>query len=447
MAEVLVTAMPFSGHVIPLTHVAEALVRAGHRVRFHTGSRFTQSVRAAGAQELPWRHAPDFDEHDLSATFPATGRGGPLGFLANLEHVFLRTAPAQVQDLREEWERRPWDLLVADSTSMGGALAAELLGTPWATVSVAPLALPSRELPPPGLPLAPARGRLGRTRDAALRGLVHVTTRRLRTALADVRAEVGLGPTDVGLDEQWFSPFLVLTLGIPGLEPVRGDLPTHVHFVGSFAPADGELPPGWDQALAAPRPVVHVTQGTFGTDPQQLLRPALEALGQREVTVAAVTGITGRDRLPFPVPGNAVVAGRVPHGRLLPRTDVVVTNGGWGGVLATLRHGVPLVVAGADLDKPVVAARVARSGAGIDLRTGRPSARAVGEAVDTVLRDPSYRRNAQRLAAEFAAHDTPAEVVGLLGQLLDRRAPVLRSTDPWAPPTTAPTSTPTSTQN
>ena len=46
-----------------------------------------------------------------------------------------------------------------------------------------------------------------------------------------------------------------------------------------------------------------------------------------------------------------------------------VTNGGWGGVLAALAAGVPVVVApGTAADKPEVARRVARSGAGVDLR-------------------------------------------------------------------------------
>ena len=43
---------------------------------------------------------------------------------------------------------------------------------------------------------------------------------------------------------------------------------------------------------------------------------------------------------------------------LLPRTDVLVTNGGYGGVQQALAHGVPLVVAGRTEDKVEVAARV-----------------------------------------------------------------------------------------
>ncbi|NHC13504.1 glycosyltransferase [Motilibacter deserti] len=433
MAEVMVTVMPFTGHVTPVLQAVEALRGAGHRVRVYCGSRFAAQAAATGATPVVWRHAPDFDERDLRATFPRAGRPGPRGALANLEHVFVRTAALQAQDLREEWERRPWDVLVADSLSLGGALVSERLGTPWATVSVVPLALPSRDLPPPGLPLAPGRGRLGRARDAALRGAVRVASGRLRRALRQTRAAAGLDPAAVRLDDQWFSPFLVMALGIPGLEPERTDLPAHVHFVGAFPPGgDAALPPGWEPALRARRPVVHVTQGTFGTDPDDLLRPAIAGLGGRSLTVAATTGVVGRDALPFAVPDGVLIAARVPYARLLQLTDVMVTNGGWGGVLAALRHGIPLVVAGRDLDKPAIAGMVARSGAGIDLRTGRPSPEAVAAAVDRVLTEPSFAQHARRLADQLNAHDTAGEVVRLVGQLVADGARVVREASPWA---------------
>ena len=46
----------------------------------------------------------------------------------------------------------------------------------------------------------------------------------------------------------------------------------------------------------------------------------------------------------------------VPYDVLLPRTDLLVTNGGWGGVQQAARHGVPVIVAGATEEKPEVGA-------------------------------------------------------------------------------------------
>ncbi len=79
--------------------------------------------------------------------------------------------------------------------------------------------------------------------------------------------------------------------------------------------------------------------------------------------------------------------------------DVFVTNGGYGGVHYALASGVPIVLAGAGEDKPEVAARVAWSGVGVNLKTGRPRPAAIAKAVRKVLTDHSYRG-----AAAAAAH-------------------------------------------
>ena len=149
--------------------------------------------------------------------------------------------------------------------------------------------------------------------------------------------------------------------------------------------------------------MVHVTQGTQNVDPDDLIRPTLDALADDDVLVVASTGVAGRDALPFPVPANVRVAGFVPHDLLLPRVDAMVTNGGWGGVLAGLAAGVPLVLAGANLDKPEVCARAAYTGAGINLRARRPTPEKVRDAVHRVLGHAAYRNEARRAADQLAA--------------------------------------------
>lgn len=145
---------------------------------------------------------------------------------------------------------------------------------------------------------------------------------------------------------------------------------------------------------------MHVTQGTANVDPRDLVLPALEALAGEAALV--VVGLGHRtEPLPGRLPDNARVGWMLPYDELLPRTSVMITNGGYGGVLQALRHDVPLVVAGGDLDKPEVAARVAWHGAGVDLRTGTPRPEAVRRAYRTVATDPSYRAAAARLGAEL----------------------------------------------
>nr|WP_246324859.1 glycosyltransferase [Petropleomorpha daqingensis] len=404
--------------------VAAELARRGHEVVAHTGAKYGSRFSDVGATWLPWERAPDFEESDLSATFPDVTDGrGLRAVTANVEHVFLRSAAGQARDILAAG---PFDLLVSDQLTGGSALAGEASGTPWASVAVTPLALPSRDLPPFGLGLLPGRGPLGRARDAALRRITAlVLGRKLDAVAAEVRASVDLPATRVPALEAFYSPYLVLTHGVPELEYPRSDLPPQVHFVGHLAPPPSGRPlPPWWASLPDDRPLVHVTQGTYDVDPAELLLPSLTGLADAGVTVAAATG--GAALPPGAVPGNAHQAAFLPYDSLLPRTSVVVTNGGWGGVLASLAAGVPLVVAGGTIDKPEIARRVAWSGAGLDLRTGRPSPAKVRAAVERVLAEPSFAERARAVGESLARHGGAATAADLLERLAETGAPVRR---------------------
>jgi UDP:flavonoid glycosyltransferase YjiC (YdhE family) len=424
MADVMIAVMPFAGHVAPLTAVASAFVEAGHDVRVYTGRAYAERFAALGAEVLTWTAAPEFDELDLGATFPALrSRKGPRQLLANVEHLFVGTGAAQGDDLVAAYEARPWDVIVADGLSLGTHLAAERTRTPSVTVSIVPLSMPTPELPPPILPLRPARGPLGRLRDRLLHSGLAFAANGVQRAYDAQREASGLPPTDAPLDRAWYSPDLVCASGVPQLEFPRTSWPVPVVFVGALAPT-GSIrpdPPEWWSRLPVDRPIVHVTQGTLNVDPDDLIRPTFAALGRQDVSIVATTGRADAPALPFPSPRDAYVTGLIDYAALLPRVDAMITNGGWGGVLAALSHGIPLIVAGGDIDKPVIATRIAWAGAGIDLRTGRPSARAILRAWRRLSADPSYRARAEEIGRDLRAHDGPREVVEQTMALVERR--------------------------
>ena len=420
MSAFLLTAMPFSGHVGPITAIAAALVARGHRVRVYTGTAFRGRVEATGAGFLGWKAARDFDENNLAATFPrVTERPGLRQLLINMVDVFIASAPGQVADLQAEYTRDPWDVLVSEESSIGPRLFTEKTGCRWVTVAVLPLQLVGPGGAPSGMGISPGRNVFGRGRDKALRALVPLLAGPLRGPANQARAAVGLSKTSATYDTQVFSPALILASGIPALDYSRTDRPAHLHWVGELrAPARTDSPPpAWWGDLEGRR-VVHVTQGTQNVDPDDLIGPTLEALADLDAIVVATTGLRGREVLPFAVPDNARVTDFVPYDLLLPRTDIVVTNGGWGGVIATLAHGIPLVAAGAHLDKPEVAARVAFSGAGVNLRTGRPAPTDIRAALDRVTTDASYRTAATRIAADLDAAGGATRAADLLTDFL-----------------------------
>jgi UDP:flavonoid glycosyltransferase YjiC (YdhE family) len=346
--------------------------------------------------------------------------------------VFLPPLHAQLADVQAAVREHGAGVVVTDPLFLGGvayALLPRERRLPVAVIGLIPLMLDSRDTAPFGLGLQPMPGRIGRARNTLLRVLAH------RVLLADVERDVerefeaavgtSLGGSVLDLAG---SVDLLAQLTVPSFEYPRSDLPPSVRFLGPLRPVeaqDARLPDGWEEELST-RTVVHVTQGTVSNAHlEHLMAPTIRGLADDDVLVVASTGRRDPEALLRAVgtpPRNLRVAEFLPYERLLQHTDVMVTNGGYGGVHAALRHGVPLVVAGRTEEKVEVNARVRWSGAGIDLRRQRPAPGAVASAVRRVLADPRYRSTAQRISAEIRATNGNAELVRLLLELADPSA-------------------------
>lgn len=219
------------------------------------------------------------------------------------------------------------------------------------------------------------------------------------------------------------SPWLVLATGCPSLERPGAELPNQIHYVGRLAPTGGE---SGSSVSPSAHPLVIVTQGTHHVEATDLIQPAIKGLTDLDVSVIATTGRRGMTEVGIEVPQNARIVDFLDFPSVLPEASVFVTNGGWGGVLASLAAGVPLVVAGGDIDKPAIAAWVARAGAGINLRTGRPKQEAVAIAVKEIMIDPAYADRARQIGTELATLGGAQKSVELLEHLVETTEPVRR---------------------
>jgi len=404
----LLCATPAQGHAVPLLAIAGRLVANGHEVVFFTTGHYRDRVTATGARFVPL--APECDAHDLMVANPdreATSRRGLRGVKADLREIFLAPLPGQFAGLSEIRRDFAADVIVADTMFLGAfplALRPRPRRPAVVCIGVLPLAVTSRDTAPFGSALQPDATALGHLRNAALNWATeHIVLRDIQRLAQRRLAETGSPPfTGFFIDLPTTVVDAYLQATVEEFEYPRADLPASVRFVGPILapPATRFDPPAWWDELAAGRPVVHVTQGTLdNADLGRLLRPTLDALAGDDLLVVATTGGPDPDPLRPGLPGNVRVERFIPHDRLLPHVDVMVTNGGYGGVQQALAHGVPLVVAGDSEDKPEVAARVHWSGAGVDLRTGRPSPARLADAVRRVVAHPTYAARARAMQA------------------------------------------------
>ncbi|MFD4674259.1 glycosyltransferase [Lentzea sp. NPDC058450] len=398
----LFATMPVPGHVAPLLPIARALTERGHHVRWCTGRVFEDRIAATGARFVAMDPSIDHRGRNVDELFPERTRlKGVAKLRYDIRAVFLDPIPTQLDDLRRA-ANEPVDLVLHD-TAYVGAVVLEQLGGPRAvSVGVTPMMLPAPDVPPFGPGLRYRTGPLARLGYAAVRALLDNVVFKPAFEHRDrILAGLGLPAGERGLAS--VSPHLHLQNGVAGLEHPRSFLPEQVKFVGALVdPAPSvDLPDWWERAMASGRPIVHVTQGTVAdTDLTRLVLPTIRALAGEPVTVVASVGAHDVGSLP----PNAFAAPFLPYDQLLPRVSAMVTNGGFGGVQLALAEGVPLVVAGTTEDKPEVASRVERSGAGLNLRTSSPSEKAIRTAVGAVLRGP-FRDRAGVLAGEYRRHD------------------------------------------
>jgi UDP:flavonoid glycosyltransferase YjiC (YdhE family) len=214
----------------------------------------------------------------------------------------------------------------------------------------------------------------------------------------------------------------IVQFTVPEFEYPRSDAPATLHFAGPISASGSRAPlPPWWHELDGSRPVVHLTQGTAANnDYRQLIKPALEGLAGEDILIAVATGGRPVESLP-PLPTNARAAEFLPYDNLLPKTDVYVTNGGYGGVQYALSYGVPIVAAGSHEDKPEVIARVAWAGVGRRIRTETPTPAAIRHAVRAVLDDHRYRDTARRIAERMTATRGVHRLAEIADELIAQR--------------------------
>ncbi|KJC64819.1 glycosyltransferase [Agreia bicolorata] len=410
MANYLICSTPVHHHVTPMIAIGAHLVSRGNRVIMMTGTRFAEKIERAGMEFVAFEGRADFDDRDVPSYLPYRDRYRGLAQTQyDIQNIFVKTIPAQFRSVRDVMQRERIDAVLVDGAF--GGISPVLLSSaprpPILAIGVVSFTQLSRDTAPAGFAMAPSSTSLGRVRNHVLNALARsVLFRRTQRAAQEALVEIGSPKTSLFVMDISSAFDRFLQLGPPALEYPRSDLSPNVRFVGSL-PAEGSAPlPEWWSDLDGSRAVVYVSQGTIDNrNFDRLIRPTISALANDDVLVVVSTGGRAAESL-GEVPSNVRVAESLPYDRLLPLTDVFVTNGDYSEVLAAVAAGTPLVVAGDTEDKPEVAARVSWSGAGLNLRTGTPSPDAVGSAVRAVVADERYRARVRRLAEELAELDT-----------------------------------------
>jgi UDP-glucoronosyl and UDP-glucosyl transferase len=316
-----------------------------------------------------------------------------------------RFARARAADLLALCERSRPDVLVRDEFDFGAAIAAERLGIACVSVLVNASGgfVRAARLDEPGRRLRAEFGLPGELAGGP-RGERGLPAESARSQPAGERLPAEPARDALGGDRLVLSPFP------PSFRDPADPLPATAR---SFRPADVTL-----AAAIGGRPLVYVTLGTiFNTESGDLLARIVRGLRELAVDVVVTVGRTLDPAELGPQPANVRVERFIPQAELLPRSAAAVTHAGSGSVAGALAHGVPLVCVPLGADQPLNAARCVAVGAGLSLDAMTLSPDAARAAVDEILREPRYRRAAERLRDELAAQPPVADAAGWIERL------------------------------
>ena len=401
--------------------VARRLIERGHDVRVLAHRSQREAVVAAGATFCPYEVAPEADsrrpETDLIRDWEARTRH--QAFVFARDRLLFGPALRFARDVVAEHQREPADILCVDSLLIGGMLGGEAAGIPTVHMGHVVYPVQAPGVPPYGSGFLPARGPLGRLRDAAFRT---VSSRALlpgfRTLNA-ARAEFGLEPMR-GFEDLIERADLVLMLISPAFDfAAATTLPANVRYTGAIPDARaGAWESPWPDDDA--RPLVVVSFSTNFADQRPLATRVMRALADQPVRVLVTTG-PALNLDGMTVPSNVVVRDFVPHAAVFPSARLVVTHGGLGTVMTALAAGVPLVCLPDGRDRFDNAARIVGLGAGVRAAP-RTSARRLRRIIASAVHDVRLKRGAEEMAAKLEREDGLGDAIAALEELAARPA-------------------------
>jgi UDP:flavonoid glycosyltransferase YjiC (YdhE family) len=386
MSRFLIVTWDGAGNLVSTLAIAHRLAQLGHDVRLLGHQSIDDRCGSHGWSFRPLVHTPDFDSSepmDLDTELAVLSR--ELWFNAGV-----------ATDLRDELEREPAHVVVADCMLTGALSAAQAAGLPTVALFHTPYAGfrggPLVEMLAPGIPL------LNALRDDL--GLPPVT------GMADVHDACSLclvcAPREFEID-------------LPH--------PANVRFVGPILDGPALSTEVADVALPrAEKPLVLVSFSTSYQGQLDAVQRVVAALGELEVDAVVTTG-TALAPDAVAAPANVTVVRFADHRRLLPAASVVVTHAGLGTVMNALSHGVPTLCMPMGRDQFFNAAMVERLGAGrvVDMNADEAT---IAANVRALLDDPAARDAAAGVASVIAGYAGGADAERELERLAAERQPM-----------------------
>ncbi|MEM8535522.1 MAG: macrolide family glycosyltransferase [Chloroflexota bacterium] len=404
MAKIVYVGLPAHGHTNPTLPVMKELVQRGHTVLYYNAGFFQKKVAPTGVdfRVLP---EPLPTEREIAEA---------LHEFINASLMIANLSRQLTHYLIDEFEREQPDLVIYDSIAMWGYVAARTLNIPQICFITTFVLDGSQDAVGPGT--------MARFFWSALPHMPKLLSWRRRMAQEFGKDKSG------GITEY---ADLNIVFTSQAFHPENTFIDGRFRFVGpSLEPSlrDGDFP--FEQLHDGPK--VYISLGTVNHLDTTFYEAVFKAFADYPAQFILSVGKNTEISQLGTTPDNFIVRHYVPQLAILQQVDAFITHGGMNSVHEGLYYGVPEIVVPHQFEQLLNGKRVVQTGAGLLLGNTRPYGRVTAQelrtSLNTLLNNPQYKQNAQRIGATLKAAGGYQQAVKEIETFLDDRVARLPAT-------------------
>lgn len=374
MSKIVFFCIPASGHTNPTLGVVSELVRRGNEVYYYSYSMFRQKIEASGAHFVA---CDDYDQEQRLSPADSKRIGDDLAFSTK---VLVDTTLALDETVCSHMEQLQPDCIVADSMAIWGKAVAMKLKIPFVS-STTTFAFNRYSAKIMKQPLSKA------FKMMLSMGKIKKDIARLTEKGYPIHSVLDIIQNDDATDTVVYTS--------RGFQPCADTFSSHYSFVGpSIRPVETTFQKTGEK-------LVYISLGTVVNDAAEFYHSCIQALADAPYQVVLSVGNQVSLEQFRQLPSNIEVYPSVDQMAVLQKADVFLSHCGMNSANESLWFGVPIVSFPQTTEQGGVAARAEQLGAALRLKS--PTPKAIRQAVDQVLSDPSYRRSAQKISEDFHA--------------------------------------------
>ncbi len=374
MSKIVFFCIPAHGHTNPTLGVVRELVNRGHEVIYYSYNIMREKIESAGATFVS---CDDYDMEQKLDPKDAVRVGKDLAFSTNL---LVETTLSLDEHILEDMKQMQPDCIVADSMAVWGKAIALKLGIPFvSSTTTFAFNQHSAKIMKQGL------GDLFKMIFSM--GKINKDIKRLQDKGYPIKSVLDIIQNDENTHTVVYTS--------PQFQPCAETFTDKYAFVGpSIRPATSEIEKTKDK-------LVYISMGTVNNDLLPLYKECINAFAETDYQVIMSVGnLVSMDAF-GKLPANVSVYPSVDQIAVLEKADVFLSHCGMNSVNESLYFCVPLVMLPQTPEQGGVATRVEQVGAGI--RLGKVNATSILDAVNTVLNDAAYQKNAAAISDGFKA--------------------------------------------